>query len=218
MKKILLFAAILSLFALIHADDLSLKIKNEFKTRRISKGKVSNPDPVYLMNAKIEYKGVYFKAFMVDNLTNISKSEDIDRYDPERFEYTLGHAFSLDELGLPLKVDYGWQYTSLQGNKMKKDDSRNEAFVKLTANMFLKPGLKFQYDVDNDYFYINPFISYDWKITDKMKLKNELNLYWFNSKYNDVNFKFNDGAFTCIYYKGFLEMKYNDHLSFGPLL
>lgn len=200
------------------AEGPTYKIENELKTRRISKGKVSNPDPVFLVNAKAEYMGLYFKAFMIDDLTDYNEAKNVNRYEPEKFEYTVGYALKLESI--PLKLDLGYKYSDHQKDMQKGKDgvTKNEVFIKATADLLLHPGVKFQYDTDNGYFYVNPYISHDFNVAEDIKLKTELNLYWMNDKYNKHEFKVDDGAFMSLYGKAYLEFKFNSYVSFGPLV
>ena len=214
MKKILLFVLTV-LCATVFADVVNADLQLELKSRRISKGKVSNPDPVGLFDFKLSYAGLYAGVFGINDLTEYNKDKDIGRYDFERYEYRIGYAGEIEGV---MKYDFGYLHTDYVDDMDKPGDPRHELYLKLTAKTFLSPGVKFNYDTQHEYFYANPFIKHDVKLDEKLTLKNELNLYWYNRKQMKHEWKIDRGAFTCLYFKTYLRYKYNSHVSFGPLM
>ena len=216
MKRIL----ILLMICAVIANAFEIKTELEYKSKRISKGKVSNPESVGLINLKIDSGyGLYYTLFGINDWTNYNEAKGIDRFEFERFEHRIGFSWKFNDTPLvnSLKLDVAYIYTDFQEDIYKKNDTEHEVYIKLTTGLPLKPGLKFNYDLKNDYFYINPFISYDWKIVKNLTLEQELNLYFYNSKYCDFEFKTHDGVFTCLYYKAFLGWNVYEGLSIGPL-
>lgn len=205
----------------VFASDISTDFSLEYKTRRISKGKVSNPDPVSLVDLKVSYHCFYIGFFGVEDLTKYNERKNVDRYDFERFEYKIGYAYKFKDLFLidSLKTDVGYIYTDFQEDmiKGKQGETKHEVYLKLTTGLPFNPGVKINYDTQNEYIYINPYASYDFMITENLTLKNEVNLYLYNRKMMKQEWKIDDQAFTCLYYKCFLKYKLTKNCSFGPL-
>jgi hypothetical protein len=206
---------IVALSAIVNAFEVKTDLQLELKSRRISKGKVSNPDPVGLFDLKLSYKGLYGGVFGINDLTEYNKEKDIGRYEFERYEYRVGYADEIEDI---VKYDVGYLHTDYVDDMDKPGDPRHELYLKLTAKTFLSPGVKFNYDTQHEYFYVNPFVKHDVKFSERLKLKNELNLYWYNRKQMKYEWKIDRGAFTCLYFKTYLQHKYNDYVSFGPLM
>ncbi len=221
MKVTKIVLAFLLICVSAFASDISTDVALEYKTRRISKGKVSNPDPIALIDLKTSFHGFYVGLFGIEDLTEYNKSKGIDRYEFERFEWKVGYAYKFTDLALinSLKTDVGYIYTDFQEDmiKNKKGETKHEIYLKLTTGLPFNPGIKINYDTQNEYIYVNPYASYDFVITENLTFKNELNLYFYNRKMMLQEWKINDGAFTCFYYKCFLKYKLNKNISFGPL-
>lgn len=217
MRKFLVFFLYLGMFCM--AIDINGTM--EVKSRRISKGKVSNPDPVALYEIEISQNGFYGKIFAIEDLTNFNKGKDIDRYEIERYEFSLGYKYDFKDLDYikSLKIDLGYKNTSFQGDMCGKHDTENEIYFKFTTGLFLKPGMKFVYDEKNNAFYSNLFASYDYEFNDNMKLKNKADFYLMNGYYNEYANGFHNAAFTALYIQHYLEMKTQyKNFTWGPVL
>lgn len=208
-----------SAFDMIFIDEYhaNAEITTEVATRRISKGKVENPDPVGIVDAKITLKKFYFEAYGVNNFTNYQKDNGVDRYDFEKYEFTFGYEdrFIVDYVNT-LDLDVGYKYTS-RNTKRHKRDSRNEFFVDLTTGLPFSPGIKLNYDPDHNYVYIAPHASYDYAFSEKLMLKNTLTLYWYNHKMAKHEWGVGGNAFTSLYYQAYLKYQFTEHVSFGPV-
>ncbi len=201
----------------------SIKLETEFKTKRISKGKVSTSEPVMLNNLKLDSGyGLYYTVFGIFDLTDCNSKKDVEKNSYEKFEHKFGFAHKFKDIPVidSLKLDLGYVYTDYQGDMEKDTDTKHEAFLKLTSGLPLNPGVKLNMDTQNDYLYINPFISYDYVMPfdERITLKQELNLYIYNSKFSEKEFGRHSDMITCIYYKAYLQMKWNKWVSFGPLI
>ncbi len=216
MKKICLI--LLFVCAFLNAFDIKTEL--EYKSKRISKGKVSNPDSVGLINVKVNSGyGFYYTLFGIDDLTDYNKKKGIDRYEFERFEHTFGFEWKFKDVDCikSLKLNIGYLFTDYQENMGKNTDPEHEAFIKITTGLPLNPGIKVNYDVEHDYLYWNPYVSYDFHILENLILKQDLNLYFYNSTQCKNEFKVDHGMFTCLYYKAFLKFEIMENLSCGPL-
>lgn len=217
MKQFLLLILCAGMFCIA----ASINTAVEFKSRRISKGKVSNPDPVALYEIVIEQSGFYGKIFAIEDLTEFNENKNIDRYEIERYEFSLGYKYELKQLPCidSLKLDLGYKNTSFQRDMRAKHDTENEVYFKFTTGLFLKPGAKFVYDEKNNAFYSDIFASYDYAFDESIKLKNQCDLFIMNSYYNEYANGIHNTAFTVFDVQHYLELKtWYKNLTWGPVL
>lgn len=217
---------LMMLIALITAGAYAFEVGGEqinssltlgIKSRRMSKGEVYNPDPVGFAQLNVEWKGLYFKAFVYDAMTDYNEDRGVDRYDIERGEYKLGYNYTFTDIDYikSLNVDISYIFTDYPS---KLSEDANELELKLTTGLPLNPGIEINYDVENDFMYFSPFISYDYVINEKLTLKSELNLYLFNSTHCKDAWGFKDNAFSTLCFSSYLKYDINEVASFGPFV
>ncbi|MBQ4480674.1 MAG: hypothetical protein II943_08555 [Victivallales bacterium] len=98
----------------------SLELSADYSSVYISKGNVSNPDPILTLDAKIGLKGFYVDVTSMFDMSGYNSPERSGSYTnnrkwrAEEIDYVLGYAYTFDKELLggfsDLTVDFSWQY------------------------------------------------------------------------------------------------------------
>lgn len=120
----------------------SLELSADYSSVYISKGNISNPDPILTLDAKVELKGFYADVTSMFDMSSYNSPERSGNYTnnrrwrAEEIDYVIGYAYTLDKEYLggfsDLTVDFSWQYYQYPRYREVIEDEEGEDEEPLT--------------------------------------------------------------------------------------
>ena len=223
-KALILFAMMsLASVSMMAADEVtvetdengwkpSLELSADYSSVYISKGNISNPDPILTLDAKVELKGFYADVTSMMDMSGYNSPErsgsytNNRRWRAEENDYVLGYAYTIeaDKLGgfSDLTVDFSWQYYQYpryreEGDKRELShfkemplclgvslDNVLASFTEEDSPHSLALSNNLYYDLEQYYWYTETGISYGYKFSEKFSGSLTNTWYWGDHKFN----------------------------------
>ena len=210
----------------LHLGQSDIWVQSSFKTRRISKGNVFNPDPVLQTELGIDLPNFFFQAEFVQDMANYNQNHGLERWKPQLVEGQVGFRETwLNPVKLVKSVSLDLGYRNSKQRMERKNfnmfQSSNQLFFRARAMTFMNPEIKLCYDIHYGYPYAD-FSStsvYPIRIFQKlpMKLVNRSHLYLMGSKFNQKMYGFKQASFTAATNQLYLQIQVSEKIELGPI-
>ena len=190
----------------------SFELSADYSSVYISKGNISNPDPILTLDAKVELKGFYADVTSMFDMSSYNSPERSGNYTnnrkwrAEEIDYVLGYSYTFDKERLggfsDLTVDFSWQYYQYpryreEGNKSELShfkemplclglslDNVLASFTEDDSPHSLGLSNNLYYDLEQYYWYTETAIAYGYKVNEKLSASLTNTWYWGDSKFN----------------------------------
>lgn len=198
--------------------ELSLSL--ELRSRDFNEGFIDNPDWNFGHELELSWHGFFIGLWGQFDLSDVN---DYKR-SVSRWEYFVGyeHEFELDNSleSLTLGIEYLY-------NDINRDNSEDTQELTVYGNLgcFLEPGFEVTWDFENDVWYGNFNINYDYEFDgslDWLSITNTLELWWGNSRFNgglhdEGQPGYKSGLTSLVYTVG-AECRIGESVNFGPFV
>lgn len=202
--------------------DISLKA--QWASRYLSRGNVVNPESMTFYDFSLSLKGLYAGIWIANDQNDYNRDSRID-YEPEEIDYYIGYGYTFEELPVinSLSLDFCytyWDYPERSGWP-SVGEQQHELALGANLGVFLNPGVKICWDPENEKWYGNFNVSYDYNFKDLgaeiVTLNTGLQLWWGNNAYFFLNDRHdNDIAFTTLCWNTSIDIAICENVTFGP--
>ena len=208
----------------------------KYASRYLSKGKVVNPKKMLFFDASLSLQGFYGGVWVADDWNDYNEGAHVPGDhkggvvgEPEEIDYYFGYGYTFEEIPVvdKLKLDFcvsyydyprrlGWQ---------TKGEQQWEYALSVNTGLLLEPGFKLCWDSENEIWYGNFNIGWDYNFKDEgseaLTFSTGLELWWGNSKF--FSFEKNSGAqsgrditFTTLCWNLELSYAVTDNITITP--
>ncbi len=201
----------------------------KYASRYLSKGKVVNPKKMLFFDASLSLKGFYGGVWVADDWNDYNRGAGIPGDglggvvgEPEEIDYYFGYGYTFEEIPVveKLKLDFCVSYYDYP-KRLGWDvvgEQQWEYALGVNTGLFLEPGFKLCWDSENEIWYGNFNVAWDYNFKDEgaegLTFGTGLELWWGNSKFFDNGGR--EITFTTLCWNLELSYAVTDNITISP--